>query len=161
MTDQVQDSVRYDGESYSLVNASPDLFSPWRHGIEPEYASTDNQAGYIAYYHIEKNTESTHIQLSALMVAYTAPTRRDLALAKDDPLSAIMFTKSPLPTLNGVSATKADSGYWFYEAIDLALDYTGTLTLEASTNPASHCLALVFEHGKLISTESIPKPDYF
>lgn len=161
MTDQVLDSILYQGKGYSLLNAEPAIFSPWDYGIKPESISSSNAAGYIACYKVT----GKQLQLDTLRVAYPTSIRRKVADKAEDAWANLLAKKAPLPLLNAIAANRIGSGYWQYDAIGLALNYSGTLFLENSTEsePISIALAsgetvylqLIFDQGQLHSATQI------
>lgn len=180
MTDQTPESIRYDGEGFSVIGAEPGVFSPWDYGIWPESICSSNWSGYNTHYAVRDGV----LYLNYLTVGHIPrrgpPPKED----PDDPLSMIEAGSPPLPLLNGVEAQEGSMGYWDYNDIDMMLDYTGTLTvangdkprapnyktwsLEALLNepppPSRKYLALTFEHGKLVTATPIdppPSEDYF
>ncbi|WP_226661474.1 hypothetical protein [Microbulbifer aggregans] len=156
MTDQLNNGLRYNGEGYDLLAAEPGLFSPWEHDIEPEVVCTSNWAGYVAIFDIRNQ----RLYLDNLSVGHTPRRGPPRLQDPDDPLSFLCAGSPPLPLLNGVAAKNAGSSYWEYTDINLALDYTGRLTLSHSTDTHERgYLQLHFQQGQLIRTTVIPKPD--
>lgn len=162
MTDQVPtEYVRFRGKRYILLTADKALFSPSDHHIHPEDTDSSNWAGFVAHFDIHDE----ELYLAYLTVGYTPPNRKRLqrSLAADrnqlDATLGELICDYSLPTLNGVEATDAGMGYWHYEDIQLALDYTGKLTLcsEPGQNE-QNCLELAFEKGRLVSCKTVKTP---
>ena len=151
MTDQILDGLHHDGTGYNILDATPGLFSPWEHGIEPEEVSTNNYCGYIALFEIREG----HIYLHHLSVGHT-PARGKPPAPNSDELLDIPMGSAPLPELNGVRPSPASAGYFAYDNVNLPLDYTGTLTL-SEAGPAGQqqgrLTIISFQSGRLLDIE--------
>lgn len=172
MTDQVPTKyVHYKGKGYILFSLERGLFSPWDHGIHPEDSDSSNGMGFVAHFVVQDE----RLYLDYLTVSHTPPARKRPS-QQPDPLFELIGGEYTLPPLNGVQPTNAGMGYWHYQNIHLALDYTGTMTLgdeppqgypnpfalpgapaHLQTKQPDH-LELVFEQGRLVSAKSIPAP---
>jgi len=162
MTRQVPTQcVRFRSLGYILLGVDQNLFSPWDHGIHPENTDSSNWAGFVAHFDIPDE----QLYLDYLSVSHTPPARKRLQRSLSntrDQLDATLdevIGDYSLPSLNGVEATDAGMGYWHYENIQLALNYTGALTL--CPEPGQHeqdYLELVFEKGCLITCKTISPP---
>jgi len=151
MSDQIPDGLHKDGKGYYILNATPGLFSPWDHGIEPEEVSTNNYSGYIALFDIREG----YIYLHHLSVGHT-PARRKPPTTNIDDIFDIPMGSAPLPELNGVKASRATGGYFDYESVNLPLDYTGTLTLaetELVSEQERSVTIMSFKNGRLVNIE--------
>lgn len=154
MTDQSYNAIHHDGNGYLVLAAEPGLFSPWDYGIEPESVESSNWSGYEALFSVE----AERLYLHSLDVGrlHRKPSQR--RPDDDDPLAVLAFGEpEPLPPLNGVAAENANSSYWRYDNVGLALDYSGTLVV--GNDPSAYELdepcetrELTFVNGKLIST---------
>ncbi|KAA1172804.1 hypothetical protein FWJ25_13405 [Marinobacter salinexigens] len=162
MTDQVPtEYVRFRGESYVLLSADKALFSLWDHDIHPEDTDSSNWAGFVAHFDI--NDE--RLYLDYLTVGHTPPARKRIhrtwhqERSESDALMDEALGDYTLPPLNGVEATDAGMGYWHYQDINLALDYTGTLTLSPNSGAnGQNYLELAFEKGRVVSCKTIAAP---
>lgn len=150
MTTQETDTVCYQGQGFSVVQAEPLPFSPWQHGIEPEPICSSNGSGFVAGFAITQQ----QLYLSYLRVGHT-PRRKASTQNTQDPLSLLLAGSKPLPLLNQVAAESAGMGYWHYQNLQLALSYTGTLLLQPAASPSSQWLELSFKHGQLLATKTI------
>lgn len=163
MTDQVPTQyVRFRGKSYILLTADKALFSLWDHDIHPEDTDSSNWAGFVAHFDIHDE----QLYLDYLTVGHTPPARKRVQRSPSEDRHQLdaaldeLIGDYYLPPLNDVAPTDAGMGYWHYENINLALDYTGTMTLggESSQEQQDH-LELVLEQGKVISWQTIPAPE--
>lgn len=162
MTDQVPtEYVRFRGKSYILLAADKSLFSLWDHDIHPEDTDSSNWAGFVAHFDIHDE----QLYLGYLTVGHTPPRRKRIHRTwyqERSELDALMdeaLGDYTLPPLNGIEATDAGMGYWHYQNINLALDYTGTITLggESPEEQKNH-LELVLEQGRVIAWKTVPAP---
>ncbi|SDW30967.1 DUF6231 family protein [Marinobacter mobilis] len=145
MTDQIcNQSLSFDGNAHNLLASQPGLFSPWDYGIEPEAVESSNWSGYQAFYTIENG----QLLLECLVVGYIMPKP---AITQPDHLAELdrlIGPKQPLPALNNVEPEKMSGCYWQYNNVNLALDYTGTLTIGDDHVRRE----LTFKEGKLLDT---------
>lgn len=163
MTNQAPtEHVRFKGKSYILLTTDKALFSLWGHGIHPQDKDSSNWAGFVAYF----NVQEERLYLDYLTVGYTPPARKRLQRSPIEDRRELdtavdkLIGDYTLPPLNGVEPTDAGMGYWHYQGINLALDYTGTMTLggKSSEQQQNH-LELVLEQGRVISWKTIPAPE--
>lgn len=162
MTDQVPtEYVRFRGKSYILLAADKSLFSLWDHDIHPEDTDSSNWAGFVAHFDIHDE----QLYLGYLTVGHTPPRRKRIHRTwyqERSELDALMdeaLGDYTLPPLNGVEASDAGMGYWHYEDINLALDYTGILTLSPNSGEnGQNYLELAFEKGRVVSCKPIAAP---
>jgi hypothetical protein len=142
MTAQIQDSLQYDGERWSLVHYSAgEPFLPQVHGLHPMPMHTACWRGYVCGYAVRDD----RLGLDSLEVNHRT----------EDPGA------STPPLLNGV-APAAGGPPWKYSSIALPLAYDGTLVIardfiqelyvHMGFHPMwkyRHAHELVFEGGRL------------
>ncbi|AOY88284.1 hypothetical protein BKP64_08970 [Marinobacter salinus] len=159
MTDQVPtEYVHFEGEGYILLRAERGFFSPWDHDIRPDDADSSNWAGFVAHFVVHDR----RLYLDYLTVGHIPATKKRSPFEGTDQLEPTLddiIGDYVLPPLNGVEPTNAGMGYWHYQNINLALDYTGAITLgsEPTQKQPDH-LELTFEQGHLVSVKTIPAP---
>ncbi|MEP4890903.1 MAG: hypothetical protein ABJV04_12810 [Aliiglaciecola sp.] len=151
MTDQTYSSIEFRNESYWLVEAVP--FSPYQYGIGSYDISTDNVLGFSGHFVVREGklfvnylttTHNAHhissrnysqSDTNAEQDPNVAPTTDiDSEVETTEDLIPAVASKGkpvPPPKLNGKEPEKSFDNQWTYDDLNMLLNYTGELVLEA------------------------------